>query len=186
VTEAAAGAAAAPDDRARSIEVTFDPATDARIRAEWEALAAAGLSSLAPHSSPSNAPHLTLLERRSPLPDDLAIHPGALPILLVLGPPLLMGVGDRRILARSVLPTSALLDLHAAVHAAAGQGPRDRDVQTPWLPHVTLARRLRVVDVAMALDLLGEPFEASGTVLRRWDPASGRITVLARSTTVPR
>ena len=169
------------DERARSVELTFDPATDARIRAEWQALAAAGLSSLASHTSPSNAPHLTLLERRSPLPEGLVIGPGDLPIPLVLGPPLLLGSGDRRVLARSVLPTSALLALHSAVHAAAGRDPHAPGRATSWLPHVTLARRLRVVDVATALDLLGESFEASGTVVRRWDPASASITILAEA-----
>lgn len=169
------------DERARSVELTFDPATDARVRAEWDALAAAGLSSLAPHTSPSNAPHLTLLERRSALPEGLAIEPGSLPITLVLGPPVLLGMGDRRVLARSVLPTSALLVLHAAVHAAAGRDTQAPGRATPWLPHVTLARRLRVVDVATALDLLGESFEASGTVVRRWDPASASIVILAEA-----
>lgn len=171
------------DERARSVELTFDPATDARVRAEWDRLAAAGLSSLAPHTSPSNAPHLTLLERRSALPEGLAVEPGSLPITLVLGPPVLLGTGDRRVLARSVLPTSALLALHDAVHVAAGQDPHapEGPAPAPWLPHVTLARRLRVVDVATALDLLEEPFEASGTVVRRWDPASASITVLAQA-----
>lgn len=179
------GAESEVDGRARSIELTFDEVTDARIRAEWDALAAAGLSSLAPHTSPSNAPHVTLLERRSPLPDDLAIDAGALPIPLVLGPPLLLGDGDRRVLARSVLPTPALLDLHDAVHAAAGpdggvRGDLGHGVtRDRWLPHVTLARRLRIVDVATALDRLGEPFEARGTVVRRWDPATATMTVLA-------
>lgn len=169
------------DERARSVELTFDPSTDARIRAEWDALAAAGLSSLAPHTSPGNAPHLTLLERRSPMPEGLAIDAVALPIPLVLGPPLLLGTGDRRVLARSVLPTSALLALHAAVHEAADRDPHAPGRAAPWLPHVTLARRLRVVDVATALDLLGEPFEASGTAVRRWDPASASITVVAQA-----
>ncbi|TGO04921.1 2'-5' RNA ligase family protein [Serinibacter arcticus] len=173
------GSHAETDTRARSVELTFDQATDARVRAEWDALASAGLSSLAPHTSPSNAPHLTLLERRSPLPDDLTLDADFLPIPLVLGPIMLLGSGDRRVLARAVLPTSALLDLRSAVVAAAGPAPSGDDSGAPWLPHVTLARRLRVTDVATALDLPGDPFEASGTVLRRWDPATATVAVIA-------
>ncbi len=190
-TEAGDPTASTPiDARARSVELTFDEASDARVRAEWDALAAAGLSSLAPHTAPSNAPHLTLLERRSPLPEGLGLDTVALPLPLplVLGAPLLLGTGDRRVLARSVLPTPALLDLRAAVHAAVGPDPRaarDTDetasaTEDPrWLPHVTLARRLRLEDVATALGLLGEDIEAAGTTVRAWNPVTSRITILA-------
>jgi len=176
------------DERARSVELLFDEAADARVRAEWDALAAAGLSSLAPYTAPSNAPHLTLLERRFPLPEGLELNAVALPLPLVLGPPVLLGTGDRRVLARSVLPTPGLLDVRAAVHAAVGAPPRpDRTVSAiedpRWLPHVTLARRLRLADVATALGLLGEDIQADGSAVRAWDPVTSRITVLAKAQT---
>jgi len=44
----------------RSIELTFDEETESAVRADWRALAGAGLPSLARHSGPTNRPHLTL------------------------------------------------------------------------------------------------------------------------------
>jgi len=44
----------------RSVELVFDDPTDSRIRADWARLQAAGLPSLAAHTSPSNSPHITL------------------------------------------------------------------------------------------------------------------------------
>lgn len=102
-----------------SVELLLDEATERAVRAEWQALAAAGLSSLAAHTAPSNRPHVTLLVRPELGPFAVAER-AAFPV--VLGAPLLFGAGDRRVLARSVLPSRELLELHAAVHAAAGPG----------------------------------------------------------------
>ncbi|WP_260857304.1 hypothetical protein [Microbacterium sp. 1.5R] len=44
-------------------ELLFGPSAEAAIRAEWDALAAAGMSSLAAHTSASNRAHLTLVAR---------------------------------------------------------------------------------------------------------------------------
>jgi 2'-5' RNA ligase len=43
----------------------------------------------------------------------------------------------------------------------------------PWVPHVTLARRLRTGDVEPALAVLADvpaPHVATAVALRRWDP----------------
>lgn len=175
-----------------SLELTFDADAEARVRAEWEALAAAGFSSLAAHRAPSNRPHVTLVESRDPVPDPLPLDLDdalGLPLPLVLGPPLLFGVGDRRVLARAVAPTAALIALHSALRVAAGisGGDGDRpdhawpDHLRPgrWTPHVTLSRRLRLVDLPAALALLGEPIEAHAVTLRRWEAATSTLTVVA-------
>ncbi|WP_020098564.1 2'-5' RNA ligase family protein [Microbacterium sp. 11MF] len=159
-----------------SIELEFDAATERAVRAEWQALADAGLSSLAAHTSPSNAPHVTLLVRlavtlaRVPLP-------AAFPV--TLGAVVLFGAGERRVLARSVVPSADLLALHAAVHEAAGAG-EDAPHTAPgeWMPHVTLARRLKVSDLGRALPLLGDPILGTAHGLRRWDAASATVTSL--------
>ena len=171
-----------------SIELLLDEASERAVRAEWAALAAAGLSSLGRHPSPSNRPHVTLLVReRVPAaalsggtdaagPRPLTRRP-AFPV--ALGAPLLFGAGDRRVLARSVLPSAELLALHADVHAAAGAG-EDAAHTAPgtWMPHVTLARRVKVTDLGVALPLVGGDLVGRAAGLRRWDAASATVTPL--------
>ncbi|QUW18144.1 2'-5' RNA ligase family protein [Agrococcus sp. Marseille-Q4369] len=162
-----------------SLELLLDEAAEEAVRREWDALAAAGFSSLAGHTAASNRPHVTLAMRSSPVPHPLSIDAG-LPIPIELGPPLLFGSGERRVLARAVVPSAALLALHAAVLRAAGEGD-DPPHLLPgrWLPHVTLARRLRVVDLAAALALLGPAIEARGVAVRRWDASTRVVTHVA-------
>ncbi|WP_405218958.1 2'-5' RNA ligase family protein [Agrococcus sp. Ld7] len=178
-----------------SIELLLDEAAEARIRAEWEALAAAGMSSMAGHEAASNRPHVTLLARRTPVPRRLRLSAMSLPLPLQLGPPLLFGDGDRRVLARSIVPTAGLLALQHAVLVAVGGGGDDeragedaaRHEHAPrddaehfapgrWTPHVTLARRIRLVDLPGALRLLGPPIDAQGVTLRRWDAATATVS----------
>lgn len=162
-----------------SIELLLDPETEALVRADWDALAAAGLSSLGAHRSPSNRPHVTLLARTTlhvaPLRPAIAL----LPIDLALAEPIVFRHGDRGVLARRVVPTTELRGLHAAVHAAFGPGP-DAPHTAPghWTPHVTLARRLRLTALDDALGLLGAECTGAGTGLRRWDSASALVTPL--------
>jgi 2'-5' RNA ligase len=163
-----------------SIELLLDPEAEAAIRAEWDALAANGMSSLARHTSASNRPHVTLVVRgdlrrfAAYALADIAAFP------ITLGAPLLFGTGERRVLARSVVPTTELLRLHAAAHSAAGPG-EDAPHTAPdeWTPHVTLARRLRVADLAAALDLVGGDLRGHVTSVRRWDPVAATTTTLA-------
>lgn len=160
-----------------SLELLLAPAVEARVRAEWQALADAGLSSLAAHTSPSNRPHVTIAVR-SALSFEAKL---ALPVV-TLGAPILFGTGERRVLARSVVPTAELLDFHSAVHALLGPGD-DAPHTEPgeWMPHVTLARRLRVSQLPAALELLEavDGAEAgAAAALRRWDAASATVTQL--------
>ena len=179
-----------------SLELLLDDETDTRVRAEWSALAEAGFSSLAGHTAASNRPHITLLVRGAvaDLPAQVLADAVSLPLPITLGAPVLFGAGDRRILARSIIPSEALLTFHARIHALAGpaatptpshpggDAPHTRPGE--WTPHVTLARRLRLVDLPRALELLDElnPDSGSGagsgwaTTLRRWDAASATVT----------
>lgn len=169
------------DPRPSSLELLLDERAEASVRADWAALAEAGLSSLARHDAPSNRPHVTLLARAG-LAADLPLEGIALPLPLELGPPMLLGAGDRRVLARAVVPSVALLALQAGVRRAAGRAVGDDDrhfAEGRWLPHVTLARRLRLTDAPTALALLGPPVEGQAVALRHWDPETATLTTLA-------
>lgn len=164
-----------------SLELVFDAASDAAVRREWDALVAADLPSQARHTGESNRPHVTLLVRpRLGAPDLVAIADD-LPLPLTLGAPLLFGVGRSRVIARSVVPTAALLDLHARVHELCGAG-EDAIHSRPgaWTAHVTLARRVPLDRVGDALAVIAEagaselPVTATG--MRRWDAATRTVS----------
>ncbi|WP_238439516.1 2'-5' RNA ligase family protein [Microbacterium sp. JZ31] len=162
-----------------SVELLLDAETEAAVRAEWAALASAGLSSLAAHTSASNRPHITLLVRTELAAlDAIAARPT---FDVRLGAPLLFGAGDRRVLARSVVPSEELLALHHAVHDAAGPGA-DAPHTAPrsWTPHVTLARRVRIRDLEHALEVVGGDLHGTARALRRWDAATRTVTSLGQ------
>ncbi|GLK16030.1 hypothetical protein GCM10017602_05120 [Herbiconiux flava] len=170
-----------------SVETVFGAAVEAAVRAEWEALAAAGMSSLAGHTSASNAPHLTLAVRPAEggfgpfaLPAEVA---AVLPLPVVLGAPMLFGAGERRVLVRSVLPSVGLLGLHRAVHAhlaASAGGGQDAPHTRPgeWTPHVTLARRIRLEHVPAAVALIGGDIAGEIVGLRHWNAETATVTAL--------
>jgi len=167
-----------------SLELTFDDASDAAVRREWDALLAAGLPSQAQHRGASNRPHVTMLVRTSLGPIDGSGLDAMLPLDLTLGAPILFGVGRSRVIARSVVPSAPLLHLHAAVHSRVG-APAGDDHTAPgaWTPHVTLARRVPLERLGDALAVLagagGGEVPARATCLRRWDAEPRTITHIA-------
>ena len=163
----------------RSIELTFDDETEAAIRAEWAALAAAGLPSLSSHTGSSNRPHLTLAVGAD-LADSVALRSSftVLPLRIRCGGLVVFGAGGSRfVLARQVVAAGALLDLHRRVHAAA-PGAVEQTLPDRWVPHVTLARRLDPAGLGTALTLLGSPPEPVAVAARLWDSAEKSITAL--------
>ena len=97
-----------------SVELVFDPDTEAAIRHIWDGLREAGI----PVRRRPSRPHatLTVAERIDPEVDEL---------LRSLRGAVAVAVPDRRaavvrrakvVLARLVVPTAALLDVHADVH----------------------------------------------------------------------
>ncbi len=83
-------------------------------------------------------------------------------------------------LARSIVPSPALIGLRETVLAAVGPGD-DAPHTAPgeWMPHVALARRLRVADLAESLDLIGDDVHAHARGVRHWDPATALVSPLA-------
>ena len=159
----------------QSVELLLDDALDAAVREEWRLLADAGLPSQARHTGPTNAPHVTLAVAAalSPAAEARLVNTvtDELPSLTLGG--LLVFPGH--VLARVVVPSAALLDLHARVIVAVGDedGVVEHVHPGAWTPHVTLARRLGPDDLASAVRLLADaPRERTGraAAVRRWDP----------------
>ena len=163
-----------------SLELLLDPDAESAVRAEWDALAALGVSSLARHTAASNRPHLTLVVRLDMPVPDAGVFADLRAIPITLGAPVLFGSGARRVLARSVTPTAELLDLHRTVHDAVGPG-EDAPHTAPgtWTPHVTLSRRLRVTDLEAALEVVGRAIRGHARGVRHWDPESATVTPVA-------
>lgn len=164
-----------------SLELVFDDASDAAVRSEWDALVAADLPSQARHTGESNRPHVTLLVRPGLSGRDFSSLSAGLPLTLTLGAPLLFGIGRSRVIARSVIPSRALLDLHARVHELAGSGDdAPHSLPGAWTAHVTLARRVPLERVGEALAVLAEAGEpelvVTATGIRRWDSAAKTVS----------
>ncbi|MCU1544302.1 MAG: 2-5 ligase family protein [Microbacteriaceae bacterium] len=163
----------------RSLELTFDETTDAAIRRDWDTVAAAGLPSLASHASASNRPHISIaVGPELAAGDELAAALRALPLTLRFAGFVIFG--PRRgsfVLARAVVVSRDLLELHAAAHATQ---PGVLEVTLPdrWTPHVTLARRLTAAQLAIAFD--GLPAASDGQMVgaRLWDNATRELTTL--------
>ena len=100
----------------RSIELVFDSPTDSLVRDDWARLAAAGLPSLASHTSPSNSPHITLAAGND-LADGTDGPWEQLPLDVTFSGIIIFPAGTGKyVLARAVLLDTALLDLHRALH----------------------------------------------------------------------
>ena len=107
---------------AHSIELLLDEGSDQAIRAQWQALADAGLPSQSRVKSPTNRPHITLLAAgkiSGEVDDTLRALADRLPLACVIGAPLVFG-GHSMTLARLIVPSVELLELQAEVYARTG------------------------------------------------------------------
>jgi 2'-5' RNA ligase superfamily len=156
-----------------SIELVFDPDTEAAIRRIWEALAGAEI----PSQAPASRPHVTLAVADSIAADvDQLLSPlaGRLPLDCAVGAPVLFGRANL-VFARLIVPTSELLALHAEVHRLCGPhldpAPMANSMPGRWTGHVTLARRVGGNQLGRALRIAGRPTQIDGRFagLRRWD-----------------
>lgn len=166
-----------------SLELILDDELDASVREKWGLLQAVGVSSMGASAAVSNRPHVTLLARPALGWIDVSSLAPLLPIAVSLGAPVLFGVGERRVLALSVVPSGELLAFHRAVHHCAGGGEdAPHTAVGEWSPHVTLARRIKTADVAAALALIeGGELRGEAVGLRRWDSEGRQATTLLPS-----
>jgi 2'-5' RNA ligase len=161
-----------------SVELVFDPDTEAAIRHIWDELRDAGIPSQAPASRPHAT--LTVAERIDP-EVDAQLRPlvSRFPFACRIGAPLVFGRA-KAVMARLVVPTTELLDLHAQVHRLCFSHLRPEPMANAlpgqWTAHVTMARRVMPNQLGRAVRIAGKPPEIKGEVvgLRRWDGKSKR------------
>jgi hypothetical protein len=156
-----------------SVELLFDADTEARLRQIWDDLDAADL----PSRLPAGRPHVTVAVAERIAPDvDALLLPVTqqLPLDCEVGAPVLFGRSNAA-LARLVVPTTALLALHADVHRICAPyllpGPLSHSLPGQWTAHVTVGRRIENASVGTVLRTAGQPAEIRGRLagLRRWD-----------------
>jgi hypothetical protein len=161
-----------------SVEMLLDAHTDAVIRSVWQDLDDAGLPSQVRVKSPTNRPHVTLVAAQRIAPDvdePLRALCHRFPLAVAVGAPLVFG-GPKFTLARLIVPSAGLLDLHAEIHrltlAHMTPDPFPHCRPGHWTPHVTLGRRFTDDQIGAALEVVTRSAgDLAGTVvgLRRWD-----------------
>lgn len=138
----------------------FDAATDRVVRRLWQRLEESGVGTLQSHTHGRHVPHLTIASLTSY--DAIAVRDALLPLAAdVPVPAPLDGLGMFRRSRTWLAPTVSveLLGRQAAVlQAVASSGavvhPHYRTGQ--WLPHVTLAPRLRLQELPVVAQAVNE------------------------------
>jgi 2'-5' RNA ligase len=174
-----------PSRRAHALELVLDEQGELEVRRRWARLEEAGVASLARHSGVTHRPHVTLLSGPAPPREVLAAAGGSvvpqLPLTLDVAGLALLGPPGRATLVELVgVPPR----LRRAREEVLGLWPGADG--RPWVPHLTLARRLAPAAVAVALEALQERVDADGGApprrhvagLRWWDPERGRVVPL--------
>jgi 2'-5' RNA ligase len=141
------------------VELLGDDELDKAVRMAWRRLDQAGFSSLARHRHPTNRPHVTLASADQFPSAAAAAIAGALCVLPV--PVRLDGLrffgGRAGVLAWAVDGGGALRELQVRVWSALdGAGRTPQHDPDRWTPHISLARRLRPAQAALAAQAVGE------------------------------
>lgn len=165
---------------AHSLDLVLSPASDDLIRSRWAALHAAGLPSLATHRGASNAPHITALSTPA-LPEHVLdrareVFSTLLPCSVDVAGLLILGHGPFVLAESVIVPPEVTEAVRELERIAAEYRPQAR----PWVPHLTLGKRLSAAQVGRALGLLSAmpaPRTVEITGLRRWDPDQ-RVTAM--------
>ncbi|MUL45284.1 2'-5' RNA ligase family protein [Mycobacterium sp. CBMA293] len=156
-----------------SVELLFDLDTEAAIRRAWDGLRAAGVSA----QSPAARPHVTLVVASGmdhAVAEALSVLLPRFPLRCRVGSALVFG-RSAAVLARMIVPSAELLDVHAEACRLAADHltsePMPHTQPGDWTPHVTLGRRVSAERLAAALAVAGRPAEIVGSFvgLRHWD-----------------
>ncbi|WKG06311.1 2'-5' RNA ligase family protein [Mycolicibacterium sp. HK-90] len=156
-----------------SVELVFDPDTEATVRGIWDALREADI----PSQAPASRPHATLtVAQHIDTAADVVLEDltDRFPLPCSLGATLIFGRSGG-VLARLLVPTGELLDVQAEVYRRClpyvSPAPMPHAEPGQWTPHVTLARRVAPARLTTAVRIAGRPKEIAGQVigLRHWD-----------------
>ena len=83
-------------------------------------------------------------------------------------------------LARSVLLSAPLLDLHGRLHRDLS-GALPLTLPGSWTPHVTISRRIPAEQLGTAMELLDLRVEGRCTGARLWDSSAKTVTPLGEA-----
>ncbi|OCB54562.1 hypothetical protein A5722_20080 [Mycobacterium vulneris] len=156
-----------------SVELVFDPDTEAVVRGIWDTLRDKDI----PSQAPASRPHATLIVAQhidAAADAVLAELVDRFPLPCHLGATLIFG-RSAGVLARLLVPTEELLKVQADVYRLClpfmVPAPMPHAEPGNWTPHVTLARRVAPARLATAVRVAGRPAEIVGQVtgLRHWD-----------------
>ncbi|MDJ0393177.1 2'-5' RNA ligase family protein [Rhodococcus sp. G-MC3] len=171
----------------QSLELILDDTLDAAVRREWQLLLDSDLPSQGRHTGVSNRPHITLSVADEMDEFDARIDDEYLRI----GMPVRLGAfvvfrGKHATLARLVVPSRQLVDLHARAFELVGDADGSRSHTAPgkWTPHVTIARRMTRVELAEALlrlDSVQPDLVGTTSALRRWDGEGKREWIVRQN-----
>ncbi|OLP03136.1 hypothetical protein BVU76_07045 [Mycolicibacterium porcinum] len=156
-----------------SVELVFDPDTEAVVRGIWDTLRDKDI----PSQAPASRPHATLIVAQhidAAADAVLTELVDRFPQPCRLGATLIFG-RSAGVLARLLVPTDELLKVQADVYRLClpfmDPAPMPHTEPGNWTPHVTLARRVAPARLATAVRVAGRPAEIVGRVtgLRHWD-----------------
>lgn len=164
-----------------SLELTFAPEDEQWVRVDWDALLEAGLPSKASSKNLNNAPHCSIAV--SPfIPGDVdeLAHEIFAPLL-----PLEIGVGGLLMFGHDPMVATRLVEAPAELAVGAHDfiarsAPHIDHLRTTWVPHITLARRLRRNRIQEFAELL-QPCKGKTltvTSLKRWDADNQVSTII--------
>jgi hypothetical protein len=155
---------------ALAVCLLFDKPTDTAVRRLWDRLEAAGISTLATHTHGHHVPHLTYASLRT---FDLAAVSCALEALPPAQPMRLqldaLGTFRRSRCWLAPAVTSALVAGQTTVVEAAcatGADLHKHYVPGAWIPHVTLAPRLHLTDLATVASVVYDVLPLTAHVTR--------------------
>jgi 2'-5' RNA ligase len=161
------------------VELVCDEALDAAVRGVWRRLEAAGLPSLATHPHPTNRPHVTLATADDLTPGmlaDLRAALAALPVPVRLDG-LIFFDGRMGMAVWRIAADDPLLRLQAEVWRALDGAQRNPQHEPQaWVPHISLARRVRPEQRA-AVQAVAGAAAAGGTLVAARSYDSGTRTV---------
>lgn len=172
--------------RAHALELVLEPQDDLAVRARWQDLERIGVATPARHRGATHRPHLTVVTAPT-APDEAVLRrcqelwAGLLPLTFTASGLVLLG--RRRLTLAELLgpPLEARAAQAELAHLWKGADQR------PWVPHISLARRLTPDEAGRAIQALADtshpahvgPATRVARGLRWWNPDAEAVALVA-------